>query len=85
MSLDIDELKKKIIYRSKYRGTKEMDILMRSFVKSIVELLDRKDLIKLNDLVNLDDENLYKIKNSINYNKILNDDDLIIKFKKFKI
>ena len=85
MSLDIDELKKKIIYRSKYRGTKEMDILMRSFVKSIVELLDQKGLIKLNDLVNLDDENLYKIKNSINYNKILNDDDLIIKFKKFKI
>jgi len=85
MSLDIDELKKKIIYRSKYRGTKEMDILMRSFVKSIVELLDRKGLIKLNDLVNLDDENLYKIKNSINDNKILNDDDLIIKFKKFKI
>jgi antitoxin CptB len=85
MSLDIDELKKKIIYRSNYRGTKEMDVLMRSFVKSIVELLDRKGLIKLNNLVNLDDEKLYKIKNSINDNQILNDDDLIIKFKKFKI
>jgi len=32
MSLDIDELKRKIIYRSNYRGTKEMDILLSSIL-----------------------------------------------------
>ena len=30
MTLNIDLLKKKIIYRSSYRGTKEMDKLLRS-------------------------------------------------------
>ena len=29
----------KIIYRSQYRGTKEMDIFVSSFVKSIIDSL----------------------------------------------
>jgi len=33
MSLNIDDLKKKIIYRSNYRGTKEMDKLLGAFTK----------------------------------------------------
>ena len=36
MSFNIDELKKKIIYRSAYRGTKEMDTLLNSFVKKLL-------------------------------------------------
>ena len=47
MSLDIDELKNKIIYRSTYRGTKEMDILLKSFVKDIINQLNNKELEKL--------------------------------------
>ena len=37
MSSNIDELKKKIIYRSKYRGTKEMDKLLGKFVKKYID------------------------------------------------
>ena len=37
MSLKIEELKKKIIYRSSYRGNKEMDIILRSFIRIIEE------------------------------------------------
>ena len=33
MSRNKEEIKNKIIYRSSYRGTKEMDILMTNFVK----------------------------------------------------
>ena len=33
MTFNIDDLKKKIIYRSTYRGTKEMDLLLGNFVK----------------------------------------------------
>ena len=33
MTINIDELKKKIIYRSNYRGTKEMDKLLGTFTK----------------------------------------------------
>ena len=54
------DLKKKIIYRSNYRGTKEMDILLGSFTKKYINTLNKKELINLSDLLDLDDENLYK-------------------------
>ena len=62
MSLNIEELKKKIIYRSTYRGSKEMDIFLSSFVETIINNLNKQDLEKLLDLLNLDDENLYKFR-----------------------
>ena len=62
MSSNREELKNKIIYRASYRGTKEMDILMSSFVKSIIDKLDVDQLQKLNILVNLGDEDLMTIK-----------------------
>ena len=65
MSLDIDELKKKIIYRSSYRGTKEMDILLSSFVKDIINHLNNDELKNLFNLLNIDDNNLYKFKHGI--------------------
>jgi len=84
MTLNKEELKKKIIYRSSYRGTKEMDNLMTSFVKSVIIDLDKNDLINLYELVNLDDESLYKLKNSsLNQNKILIS-NIVDKFIKFK-
>ena len=65
MSLDIDELKNKIIYRSSYRGTKEMDILLKSFVKDIINQLNYKELENLLNLLNIDDDSLYKFKQGI--------------------
>jgi len=65
MSLDIDELKNKIIYRSSYRGTKEMDILLKSFVKDIINQLNNKELENLLNLLNIDDDSLYKFKQGI--------------------
>tara|TARA_B100001123_G_scaffold419988_1_gene525796 strand:- start:90 stop:353 length:264 start_codon:yes stop_codon:yes gene_type:complete len=62
MSLNIEKLKKKIIYRSNYRGTKEMDRLLCSFVSSIVDNLDENELKNLLNLLNVDDENLYNFK-----------------------
>ena len=57
--IKIDELKKKIIYRSNYRGTKEMDKLLGTFVKIYINNLSEKDLINLEKLLNIDDINLY--------------------------
>ena len=59
MSLNIDDLKKKIIYRSNYRGTKEMDKLLGKFVKKYINELPEEDLIDLDKLLNIDDTNLY--------------------------
>ena len=65
-----EELKNKIIYRASYRGTKEMDILMTNFVKSLINDLNLIELKELNFLVNLDDESLINIKNNILNDKI---------------
>ena len=54
MSFNIDELKKKIIYRSNYRGTKEMDKLLGKFVKKYINELEEDDLIDLDKLLNID-------------------------------
>jgi len=60
MNNNTDDLKKKIIYRSTYRGSKEMDVLLGSFTKKYINTFNDKELKCLLDLLNLDDENLYK-------------------------
>ena len=65
MSLDTDELKRKISYRSNYRGTKEMDILLSSFVKGIIDQLNKEELENLLNFLNIDDENLNKYKQGL--------------------
>ena len=77
-------LKNKIKYRSTYRGTKEMDLLLSSFVSRHIDNLTHVELKKLNDFMNCSDEDInsfYLKQNSIpNFNdkKIL---DLFIKHK----
>ena len=58
--INITDLKKKIIYRSNYRGTKEMDKLLGSFTKMYINTLKDEELQHLCDLLDYDDENLYK-------------------------
>jgi antitoxin CptB len=65
MTLNIDLLKKKIIYRSNYRGTKEMDKLLGSFTKKYIEILNLKDLTDLEKLLDIDDTNLYNYYNGL--------------------
>jgi len=77
-----EELKNKIIYRASYRGSKEMDILMTNFVKSLVNNLNLDELKELNYLVNLDDEVLKNVKNNILIDNI-QITDLIKNFQKF--
>ena len=86
MTLNKEDLKNKIIYRASYRGTKEMDILMTAFVKSLINDLDENFLKTLDLFVDMDDETLISIKKKeslIDYKdeKILY---IIDKFQKFK-
>ena len=86
MTFNKEDLKNKIIYRASYRGTKEMDILMTTFVKSLINDLDENLLKTLDSFVNMDDETLISIKKKeslIDYKdeKIL---QIIHKFQKFK-
>ena len=60
MSINIVDLKKKIIYRSNYRGTKEMDKLLSSFTRKYINDLNDIELSYLNDMLSIDDGVLYK-------------------------
>ena len=84
MSSNKEELKNKIIYRASYRGTKEMDILMISFVNSLINKLEIAELQELSELVNLDDEILKDIKYKIS-KKNKNQSNIIKKFQEFNI
>jgi len=65
---ELELLKNRIKYRSSYRGTKEMDLLLGSFVSKIIDTLSVLELKKLDDFINCSDEdisNLYSNKNSV--------------------
>ena len=83
MTLNIDLLKKKIIYRANYRGTKEMDKLLGSFAKKYIELLSHKDLADLEKLLDIDDTNLYNYYNGLNFDFKFNDNYINLLFKNF--
>ena len=52
--------KKKILYRSEYRGIKEMELLLNSFLKKYINDFSIVELKQLEDLLNFDDDNLFK-------------------------
>ena len=84
MTFNIDQLKKKIIYRSNYRGTKEMDKLLGAFTKKYINQLNQEELIDLEKLLDIDDTSLYNFFNGIE-NEIKFDETNILKlFKNFK-
>ena len=76
MSNKLEILKKRIIYRASYRGTKEMDILLSNFVNKYINNLDEELLFELETFLNFEDEiilNYYHyeiIKEKIDKNKI---------------
>ena len=81
MNSNKQNLINKILYRSQYRGTKEMDIFVSRFVKSIIDSLSFDDLKDLDLLINMNDEDILKIsKNKLSFknNKIFK---LLIDFK----
>ena len=57
---EINNLKKKIIYRSEYRGTKEMDLLLGNFVKKYLDSFSTEDLKDLYKILSISDEDLTK-------------------------
>ena len=84
MNNDITNFKKRLIYRSQYRGTKEMDKLIGSFVEINIGKLDNNELNELEIFLNIDDETLYKFyNNKITVGKLL-DTKIAKLFKSFE-
>ena len=85
MNSKLELLKKRLIYRAGYRGTKEMDILLSAFVNKNIHSFDENLLNELEIFLNFEDEiilNYYHnnlVENEIDKNKISKI------FKNFKI
>ena len=84
MDFDIEYLKKKIIYRSNYRGTKEMDKLLGAFTNKYINQLNNEDLIDLQKLLDIEDEDLYNFYKGLNTNKEFKKNNVNLLFKNFK-
>ena len=84
MNFNIDQLKKKIIYRSNYRGTKEMDKLLGAFTNKYIDELSYKDLINLEKLLDIDDSNLYNFYNGLPTDIEIENNKINLLFKNFK-
>ena len=85
MNEKLEILKKKILYRALYRGTKEMDILLSTFVKKYIDKFSKKQLEDLEVFLKFEDEIIF---NFYNYNiikKNIDKNGISEIFKNFKI
>ena len=81
----LDAIKRKIKYRSKYRGIKEMDLLLGNFVKRYIDVFNYNELLNLYEILEKDDDDIFNWytdkKENINIPKNKISDTL----KKFKL
>ena len=84
MISNIEQFKKKIIYRSNYRGTKEMDKLLGAFTNKYIDELNHSDLIDLEKLLEIDDNSLYSFYNGLRTDIKFENNNVNSLFKNFK-
>ena len=85
MNNKLEIFKKKLVYRAAYRGTKEMDILLSSFVKKHIETFNEIELSELDKFLNFEDEKILSYYNNEVVDKEI-DKNIISKiFKSFKL
>ena len=82
---NVDNFKKKILYRSMHRGTKEMDLLLTNFVKKYVNSLNESELCELESLLSIDDEVLYKWYLYNEKTTLIPENSITKKLKEFKL
>ncbi len=81
----IDSLKKKIKYRSEYRGIKEMDLLLSNFVNKYINTFSYNELINLYEILEKDDDIIFKWYSDKNINKSIPKNKVSDLLKKFKL
>ena len=82
---ELEIYKKKILYRASYRGTKEMDILLSSFVKKYIDKFNKNELKDLENFLDFEDEVILNFYNFNINEKNIEKNDISQLFKKFKI
>tara|TARA_B100000963_G_C22149368_1_gene461068 strand:+ start:299 stop:556 length:258 start_codon:yes stop_codon:yes gene_type:complete len=85
MNNKLEFFKKKLIYRAGYRGTKEMDILLSSFVNNYINSFDEDLLNELEKFLNFEDEVILNFYHKGIIEKKINDNKVSKIFKNFKL
>ena len=85
MDNKLEIFKKKLIYRAGYRGTKEMDILLSSFVNKYINDFDENLLAELEKFLDFEDEIILNFYNFNLVEKEIDQNKVSKIFQKFKI
>ena len=85
MNEELEIFKKKLLYRASYRGTKEMDILLSSFVKKHLNIFNNKQLKELEIFLEFEDEIILNFYNFNIIKKNIDKNSIAMIFKDFKI
>ena len=85
MNSKLEIFKKKLIYRAGYRGTKEMDILLSSFVNKYINSFDESLLAELEKFLDFEDEIILNFYNFNIIEKKINKNKVSKIFRNFKI
>ena len=85
MSNELEILKKRILYRASYRGTKEMDILLSAFVNNHIDKFDTNLLKELENFLKIEDEVIYNFYNFDKIEKKIDKNKISKIFKNFKL
>ncbi len=85
MSKKLEIIKRKLLYRASYRGTKEMDILLSSFVKKYIEIFNEDQLKELEIFLKLEDQTILNFYNYNIRNENIEKISISKIFKDFKI
>ena len=85
MNNKLEIFKKKLIYRAGYRGTKEMDILLSSFVNKYINNFDETLLAELEKFLNFEDEIILNFYNLNIVEKKIDENKVSRIFQKFRI
>ena len=85
MNNKLEIFKKKLIYRAGYRGTKEMDILLSSFVNKYINDFDENLLVELEKFLDFEDEIILNFYNFNIVEKKIDQNKVSRIFQKFKI
>tara|TARA_B000000609_G_C23902004_1_gene203906 strand:+ start:290 stop:547 length:258 start_codon:yes stop_codon:yes gene_type:complete len=85
MNNKLEILRKKLIYRAGYRGTKEMDILLSSFVNKNINNFDETLLLELDRFLNFEDDTILNFYNNDIADKKIDENKVAKIFKDFKL
>ncbi len=84
MNNKLEIFKKKLIYRAGYRGTKEMDILLSSFVNKYINSFDQNFLLELEKFLDFEDDVILDFYHHNIINKEIDKNPISKIFKKYK-